>query len=164
MIGPVVGVCYHLVMIRNARLDDVPAIHALINEHAEQGLMLFRTPAELYEHLRDYNVCDQGGEIAGCCGLEIMWRDLAEIKSLSVSPKCQRQGVGRQLVEAAVSEAQRLGLKQVFALTRSPEFFCKLGFHIVERQSLPHKIWDDCTRCPRREDCDEIAVIRRVDQ
>jgi amino-acid N-acetyltransferase len=150
-------------MIRNARVDDVPAIHQLINEHAERGLMLFRAPAELYEHLRDFCVCENDGRIVGCCALEIMWRDLAEIKSLAVAPDHLRQGIGRQLVDASLAEAARLALQQVFALTRSPEFFERLGFHVIERQSLPHKIWDDCLRCNRRDDCDEIAVIREVE-
>jgi amino-acid N-acetyltransferase len=149
-------------MIRKARLEDVPAIHQLINEHAEQGLMLFRAPAELYEHLRDFCVCEDDGQIIGCCALEIMWRDLAEIKSLSVTPNRQRRGIGRGLVDAAIEEARRLGLKRVFALTRAPGFFQKLGFEVTDRQTLPHKIWDDCLRCPRRDDCDEIAVIREV--
>jgi len=151
-------------MIRKARLDDVPAIHHLINEHAEQGLMLFRAPAELYEHLRDFCVCENDGQIVGCCALEIMWRDLAEIKSLAVVPACQRRGIGRALVTAALAEAADLGLKQVFALTRVPEFFACQGFEVVDRRSLPHKIWDDCLRCPRRDECDEIAVIRTVGQ
>lgn len=149
-------------MIRKARLGDVPAIHELINDFAEQGRMLFRAPAELYEHLRDFFVCDDGGQIIGCCALEIMWRDLAEIKSLSVGTDCQGKGVGRQLVGAAMDEAARLGLHRVFALTRSQGFFQKLEFEIIDRNSLPHKIWDDCLRCPRRDDCDEIAVLHAV--
>ncbi len=143
-------------------MDDVPVVHRLINEFAERELMLFRAPAELYEHLRDFYVCDRGGEVIGCCALEIMWRDLAEIKSLSVDAAYQGQGVGRRLVEAAVSEACELGLRQVFALTRSQGFFERLGFEVVDRNTLPHKIWDDCLRCPRRDNCDEIAVVRDV--
>lgn len=143
-------------------MGDVAAIHALINDFAEQGQMLFRAPGELYEHLRDFFVCEEDGRITGCCALEIMWRDLAEIKSLSVSREFQDRGIGRQLVQAAVDEAALLGLHRVFALTRSQGFFQQLGFEIVDRNSLPHKIWDDCLRCPRRDDCDEIAVIRNV--
>ncbi len=149
-------------MIRKAKLADVPAIHELINEYAEQGQMLFRAPAELYEHLRDFVVFEEEGELVGCCALEIMWRDLAEIKSLSVRHDRHGQGVGRQLVEAAVVEAEGLGLHRVFALTRSQGFFERLGFAVVDRHTLPHKIWDDCLRCTRRDDCDEIAVVRRV--
>ena len=143
-------------------MDDVPTVHGLINEFAEQGEMLFRAPAELYEHLRDFHVCEREGRIVGCCALEIMWRDLAEIKSLCVSPSHQGQGIGQRLVTAALAEADRLGLLRVFALTRSQEFFEQLGFAVVDRDALPHKIWDDCLRCPRRDDCDEIAVMRSL--
>ncbi len=150
-------------MVRKARLDDVPVILNLINEFAEQGEMLFRAPPELYEHLRDFFVIERDGAIVGCCALEIMSRDLAEIKSLSVRPDQQRQGGGRELVQACIAEASELGLGRVFALTRSQEFFERIGFHVVDRETLPHKIWDDCLRCPRQDECDEIAVLRFVD-
>ncbi|MBN1343175.1 MAG: N-acetyltransferase [Phycisphaerae bacterium] len=146
-------------MIRKAQLGDVPDIHALINEYAEQAQMLFRAPAELYEHLRDFYVCQEDARVVGCCALEIMWRDLAEIKSLSVEAASQSKGIGRQLVEAAVDEARQLGLRRVFALTRSQGFFERLGFSVVDRNALPHKVWDDCLRCTRRDNCDETAVV-----
>ena len=146
-------------MIRPAAIPDVPAMHALINHHAEMGRMLFRDLPGLYEHLRDFIVCQRDGRIVGCCALEIMWRDLAEIKSLAVADALQGQGIGRQLVGAAVAEARRLGLGRVFALTRSREFFGRSGFREVPRHSLPHKVWDDCIRCDRRDECDETAVL-----
>jgi amino-acid N-acetyltransferase len=40
------------------------------------------------------------------------------------------------------------------------EFFRKVGFHVVERGALPLKAWKDCLRCPKFQECDEIAVLR----
>ncbi|KPK02509.1 MAG: acetyltransferase, partial [Nitrospira bacterium SG8_35_4] len=29
---------------------------------------------------------------------------------------------------------------------------------------LPHKVWGDCLKCPKFPDCDEVAVIKRLDE
>jgi amino-acid N-acetyltransferase len=155
-------------MIRSARMSDVPEIHRLITHHAELNRMLFRSHADLYEHLRDFSVCVEPGadgeKLVGCAALELVWRDLAEVKSLAVDEACRGRGIGSQLVRAAVEEGRRLGLARVFALTREQHFFERLGFTVVPRETLPHKVWTDCVRCPLQEQCDEIAVVFRLDE
>ena len=150
-------------MIRNATMVDVNAIHRLITQHAELNRMLFRSHADLYEHLRDLIVAiesvDGRETVVGCAALELVWRDLAEIKSLAVEDGFQGKGVGKTLVTAAIDEARRLGLDRVFALTRETRFFEQLGFHLVPKESLPHKVWTDCVTCPLQENCDEVALV-----
>ena len=97
--------------------------------------------------------------VLGCAALELVWRDLAEIKSLAVDEQQRGRGIGRQLVAATIAEARRLGLTRVFALTREQAFFEKLAFRVVPKETLPHKVWTDCVRCPLQEHCDETAVI-----
>jgi len=63
----------------------------------------------------------------GVGALEIVWADLAEVRSLAVDPAAQRRGIGRALVNAAVEEARRLRIHRVFALTYEEKFFGKLG-------------------------------------
>jgi amino-acid N-acetyltransferase len=154
-------------LIRNAIMADVPGIHRLITHHAELNRMLFRSHADLYEHLRDFFVFVERAEgvdhILGCAALELVWRDLAEIKSLAVAEERRGRGIGRQLVQAALEEARRLGLLRVFALTREQLFFEKLGFVVVPRETLPHKVWTDCVRCPLQEHCDEIAMVMSLE-
>jgi len=122
--------------------------------------MLFKSYAQLYEGLRDFGVCEVDGRVAGCVGLTIVWADLAEIRSLAVEDEFRGRGIGRQLVEWAVEEARRLGIRRLFALTYEQVFFAKLGFEVVPKESLPLKVWSDCVRCPKRNGCDEIAVVR----
>lgn len=149
--------------MRCATMADVPDVHRLITYHAEFNRMLFRAHADLYEHLRDFFVyvtSDGGGErVVGCTALELVWRDLAEIKSLAVDETMRGRQIGSRLVEAAVEEARRLGLGRVFALTREMRFFEKLGFRCAPRETLPHKVWTDCVRCPLQANCDETAVV-----
>ena len=147
-------------MIRKARMSDVKGIHGLIAEYARKGDMLPRSLADIYENLRDYFVFEEdGGDLAGSAAIHIMWEDLAEVRSLAVREGKMRRGVGTQLVESCISEAIMLGIARVFALTYKPEFFEKLGFHIVDKAELPQKIWTDCLKCSKFPDCDEVALV-----
>ncbi|MBA7615719.1 hypothetical protein ES703_23004 [subsurface metagenome] len=66
------------------------------------------------------------------------------------------------LVTAALEQAGQLGVPRVFALTLEPDYFEKLGFKVVEKETLPMKVWSDCAKCPKQQNCDEIAVIKNV--
>jgi len=148
--------------IRNAKISDVKAIHALISSYAEQDRMLFRSMADIYKNLQAFTVAELDNDVVGCCALEIIWSDLAEIKSLAVNEANIEKGIGKMLVATATEQARELGVQRVFALTLKPDFFEKLGFEIVEKETLPMKVWSDCARCPKQEHCDEIAVIKVV--
>ena len=146
---------------RKATMADIPAVHEIINGYAAQGLMLRRPIMMLYESVRDFVVAvDDAGQIVGVGGLHIMWQDLAEIRSLAVKPGVTQKGVGRGVVEYLITEARKLGLKRVFALTYQQGFFEKCGFSVVQKETLPQKVWKECVYCDKFHCCDEIAVIR----
>jgi amino-acid N-acetyltransferase len=153
--------------LRKARNPDVPQIRALINEMAartdqdyKHGHMLPRSLTELYEHIRDYTVLvDDEDRVLGCCALHSAWDELAELKALAVSDEVQGQGWGRKLVDAALSEAEELGLECVFTLTNKMEFFEKLHFVPIDMRELPQRVWSECTSCPKfMVACDEVAM------
>jgi amino-acid N-acetyltransferase len=146
--------------VRSARVSDVRTISALINYYAEHDKMLFRSLADIYENLQTFLVAEGNGQVAGCCALEVIWSDLAEIKSLAIAEGRTGEGIGRMLVEAATSKARELGVPKLFALTLEPKFFERLGFSVVEMDELPMKVWSDCARCPKQQNCDEIAVTK----
>jgi amino-acid N-acetyltransferase len=135
--------------------------------------MLFKSLAQLYESLRDfavYEIVDESGaearvtpgEIAGCCAISILWADLAEVRSLAVDQEFRGRGIGRRLVEWAVDQARQLQIRKIMALTYEQTFFEKLGFEVVSKDTLPLKVWSDCVRCPKRDGCDEIAMVRSL--
>ena len=146
--------------VRSAKIPDVKAIYSLINFYAERDKMLFRSMADIYENLQAFLVAELDGNVVGCCALEVIWSDLAEIKSLAVDEANTEKGIGKMLVEAATEQARQLGLPRVFALTLNPDFFEKMGFKVIEKDALPMKVWSDCARCPKQQNCDEIAVIK----
>jgi amino-acid N-acetyltransferase len=149
-------------MIRPATIHDVPRMQAIINSHAELGKMLFKSYAELYENLRDFAVYDIEGNVVGCVALAILWADLSEIRSLAVDAAYQGRGIGRRLAEWCIDEARRLQIRKIMSLTYEQKFFEKLGWVVVSKESLPLKVWSDCVRCPKRDGCDEIAMVREL--
>ncbi|MBW2107219.1 MAG: N-acetyltransferase [Deltaproteobacteria bacterium] len=152
-------------MIRKASIRDVRALHRLLSVHADRGELLARPLSDIYDHLRDFSVFEEGpaGPVVGMCALHVCWEDLAEIRSLGVDEGRRHRGIGTALVNHALAEARDLGVGRVFTLTYRPEFFGKLGFSEVDKASLPQKIWADCIRCVKFPNCDEIAMLKTLE-
>ena len=150
--------------IRPARVGDVPSIQELIRTFADKKLMIRRSPGELYESVREFFVAvDDDGRIIGCAAVHVFWEDLAELKCLAVAQQAQGLGVGRRLVEACWKSAAELEIQTVFTLTYVADFFERCGFHRIEKTELPHKIWNECVRCPLFPNCTEIALVRTTE-
>jgi len=148
------------VHIRRGRVDDVPRLYELINYHAARGDMLPRAMDHLYHRVREFHVAEAGGEVVGCAALKIIWRDLAEIISMVVHPDFQGCSLGRRLVDSLFQESCSLGIANVCTLTLQPGFFSRLGFREIPKTYLHHKIWQDCDICFKKDQCDEVPMIR----
>jgi amino-acid N-acetyltransferase len=121
--------------------------------------MLPRTLTDLYENMWEFTVvAEDEGKLGGCGALKLYNQEVAEIRSLCVDEALKSKGIGRQIMEELLDEAEALGLKTVFALTIAPTFFAKLGFHEVPRERFPTKVWRDCLCCERYTCCNEKAV------
>jgi amino-acid N-acetyltransferase len=144
--------------IRKAALRDVPALFKLISRYVAEQVLLPRPLTNLYEDVWEFTVVEEDGELLGCGALKFYNQELAEIRSLCVDAALKSKGVGRMLTEALMDEAERCGLKRVFALTVAPGFFEKLGFQKSPRERFPIKVFQDCLGCPKYSCCDEIAV------
>jgi amino-acid N-acetyltransferase len=144
---------------RKAKISEVKAIQRLINDAAGREQMLARSLSDIYENLRDFYICHSGGRVLGCCALHVVWENMAEIRSLAVDDGHRNAGVGASLVRLCLDESRQLGIGTVFALTYIPRYFEKLGFHEVSKETLPHKIWSECVKCPKFPDCSETALM-----
>lgn len=148
--------------VRKASMRDIPKILELINSYAVKGIMLPRTEFEMSENIRDFSVAYDGDVLLGCAALHFYTPTTAEVRSLAVWPHLSRHGVGRSLVTSLEAEARENDLDAIFAFTYVPGFFAKMGFIEVERGELPLKAWKDCLRCPKFQNCDEIAVLKSL--
>lgn len=149
-------------MIRQATLNDVPRMMPLLNEYARKADILPRMEDDVYRTIREWVVAEIDHELVGMGSLLIMWRDLAEVRSLVVDSNYQGKGVGRGIVDALVEEARQLSIPTVFALTRRPSFFYRIGFELTKIERLPRKVTRDCVHCPKFHACDEVAVITHL--
>jgi amino-acid N-acetyltransferase len=145
-------------IIRKAILPDVEEMYELVNYYANKGLMLPRSRSTLYENIRDFVIVEIDGQIIGIGALHVLWNSLAELRTLAVRSGMERQGFGKQIVESILKEARELKIQKVFTLTYQPGFFKKLGFSVIEKETMPHKVWTDCINCPKFPNCNEICL------
>lgn len=145
--------------IRPAHPNDIPAILALVNEHARRGDVLPRTAQSIQETLADWLVGEQDARVIACVSLLFYSDALAEVRSLAVHDDVKGQGWGRTIVRELIVRARQRGVPTLFALTRAVGFFQSAGFTVTSRERFPEKVYRDCVQCPVRHACDETAVV-----
>lgn len=162
--------------LRKAKISDVRDILELVNGFAGQNLMLPRGPQYLFENVRDFVVAVAGepsinktgpsdhhaNRIIACASLHVLWEDVAEIRSTAIHPDCQNMGLGKKLIEFLKTDGKRLGINTLFTFTLAEDFFKSLGFVRKKRESLPSKVWGECSRCPKFFKCDEVGMILKI--
>ena len=144
--------------IRKAKFEDAEAIQNLILLYTEDGQMLYRSLEEIRQNVHTFLICEQDGQLVGACSLKNDWNPLVEVRSLAVHPCYNRRGIGTALVQECIEEALEASAETLFVLTYATSLFSKLGFEVVDKNSLPLKIWNDCQSCLHRENCDETAM------
>ena len=153
-------------LVRKARLQDASNVYDLVNSLSGDGTLLKRPFAEICENIRDFAVAespvdgDSGGVFLGCGALHLYGPHLAEVRSIVVKPEAKGQGAGGRLLRALLEEAEEQKVTAVCLFTRIPDFFFHFGFRVVDRTTLPDKIYKDCQTCPRLYACDEVAMVR----
>jgi len=152
----------HRIRVRMAAVDDVDAIHALLLPFAEADVILPRTRDNIFQHLQEFAVALYDDDLVGVLALHIYGSNLAEIRSLVVRADMRGRGIGRLLIEGGEKWAVQFGVACIFALTYVPDFFARMGYRLVRRESLPQKVWTVCVHCSRFSDCDEVAVEKRL--
>ena len=148
---------------RKASLNDIPAMQALVKPEVDSGVILERSDNEIATNIRSYLLAIDGAKLVGFLALHVHTPQLAEVRSLIVDAAYRSAKIGSNMVKAALEEAKSLGLKEVLALTYHQEFFEKLGFVEIPKESLPeHKIWADCIKCKHFPVCNEVSLIKTL--
>ncbi|PCI41977.1 MAG: GNAT family N-acetyltransferase [Proteobacteria bacterium] len=152
----------HRTLVRAAETGDVDDMYALLAPYAKEHVILQRDKDDLYQHLQEFVIAEYDGVLVGTAALHIYGSNIAEIRSLVVNPDYQGKRIGHLLVEGCEKMAAQLHVAKVFALTYVDYFFISMGYAVVPKESLPHKIWTVCVHCKKFGDCDEIAVQKRL--
>lgn len=134
------------VVIRRARTSDIRAIRELVRPHAESRVLVSKDAVTYYEAVQQFRVAQVGARVLGCGALHVMWEDLAEIRTLAVSPEAKGRGVGSQLLDVLMADARELGVKRLFCLTFEVDFFTRHGFEIIEGQAVEPEVYAELVR------------------
>jgi len=145
---------------KKAKLSDIKSMQKLILPEVMSGVILHRSDDEIANNIRSYILAMDSDKLVGFVALHIHAPDLAEVRSLIVDESYRGKQIGKNLVLGTIKESKEYGVKKLFTLTYKKEFFEKLDFLEIPKESLPeHKIWADCVKCKHFPVCDEIALI-----
>ena len=148
---------------QKATLRHIPSMQALVAPEVESGVILPRSDDEIATNIRSYTLAFLDEKLVGFCALHIHTSYLAEIRSLIVDQDQRGKKIGENLVKELLREADFLGLQKVLALTYKQNFFQRLGFVEIPKESLPeHKIWADCIKCIHFPLCNEVSLIYKL--
>lgn len=142
------------VSVRQARPDDLAAVHALLEEcHLPTADIDGRSLAE-------FVVAEAGESIIGVAGVEQHGR-YGLLRSVATSESMRGRGVARTLTRSAIDEARSRGIDEIYLLTTTADgYFPALGFLRVDRESAPMEIRQSSQFTDL---CPSTAVLMRLD-
>jgi len=152
----------YLIQVRPAQVQDVEQMYQLMLPFMLDKTLITRDQDDIFEHLQEFIIAFKGDALVGVTALHVYDSNLAEVRSLVVSPKAQRMSIGHKLVKACEDMGKQLGVTRIFALTYIDKFFIEQGYTIVAKESLPQKVWTVCIHCPKFSHCDEIAMVKNI--
>ena len=150
--------------VRRARMSDVEKIHQQVNIQAGKGEILPRSLDNIIHDIQNFVVAELDGEVVGCASLYIYQTGLAEIRSVVVEQSAQNQGQGQALIQYLLEFAHQMELKQIIVLTYIADYFIKLGFTVIDKNSLAENIIEDSEPSPHKDPADEVAMEYIVGQ
>jgi amino-acid N-acetyltransferase len=131
--------------VRPAASDDLASIEALL---LASGL-----PTDgVASSIDGFFVAEHEGALVGVVGIEQCCREYALLRSTAVASEWQGRGIGRQLVERAIADAESNGTKALYLLTMTAErYFPSFGFVKTSRDLVPAQVAataEFCGACP----------------
>ena len=157
--------------IRRAGFDAAERIFELVRGFPKE--VLPRSLGDIVQNIDRFLVCQSGADLVGTVSWQVLPEigkpkdPSVEIKSLTVAAESHGRGVGRSLVEAAIRHITLLHPAQCVVLTFAPDFFTKLGFHEVPKETLMHKLYAGCINCTKYDNpftCPEVAMALEPEQ
>ena len=152
-------------LIRAAVLRDAVQIFELIRSHQDD--LISRPIGDIVQNIDRFVVCEIDGNVVGCAAWKILpeigepERAAVEIQSVAVLQAYRRTHVGTQIVTRILNEVRRFEPAQAIVLTFAPKFFETLGFKIIPKTQVMHKLYMGCINCTKHANpltCPEIAM------
>jgi amino-acid N-acetyltransferase len=130
-----------LASLRNATIDDVGGILAVIEPLEEQGVLVRRSRERLETEIERFVVAEHDNGIIGCAALYAFPEEkVGELAALAVHPDFRREGYGEALMHEIEMRARKLKLAELFVLTtRTSQWFIERGYHPATIADLPRQ-------------------------
>jgi amino-acid N-acetyltransferase len=118
---------------------------ALVDQYV--GKVLLAKPlVTLYEDVQEFWVAEEDGVVIGCGALHVLWEDLAEIRTVAVSPTVLGRGIGHRIVGQLIAVARELELSRIFVLTFETAFFNRHGFVEIDGTPVSPEVYEEIMR------------------
>ncbi|MGL6071594.1 amino-acid N-acetyltransferase [Craterilacuibacter sp.] len=130
-----------LVQLRQADIDDIGSLLALIQPLEEQGVLVRRSREHLEMDIRRFTLLEHDGKVFGCVALyPFLDSGMAELACLVVAPEQRTAGYGEMLLQAVEIQARQEGIATLFVLTtRTAHWFVERGFTEADPLALPEE-------------------------
>ncbi len=125
--------------MRDATIEDVGGVLALIQPLEQQGILVPRSREQLELDITHFNVIVRDGLVIACAALfPFPQNQTGELACVAVHPDYRRAGRAAVLLRRIEAEARQLGLKKLFSLTtHTPHWFVEHGFRKAAIEELP---------------------------
>ncbi|MBE9609102.1 amino-acid N-acetyltransferase [Chitinilyticum piscinae] len=125
--------------LREASIDDVGKLIALIEPLEEQGVLVKRGRELIEREIHRYSVLEHDGKIIGCVAMHpFPDSNMAEMACLVVHPDYRDENRGEELLKHIEQRARQQGIRQLFVLTtRTAHWFLERGFVQATVDALP---------------------------
>jgi len=130
-----------LANLRNATIDDVGGILAIIEPLETEGVLVRRSRERLEMEIERFVVAEHDGAIIGCAALYAFPVDRSgELAALAVHPDFRREGYGEALMQEIEQRARKMRLQRLFVLTtRTSGWFIERGYVESAPSRLPQQ-------------------------
>jgi amino-acid N-acetyltransferase len=127
--------------LRQAKIEDVGGILALIEPLEADGTLVKRNRERLESEIGNFQVIEHDGVIVGCAALYPFAEEKsAELACLAVASDYRDAGYGERLLHACETSARERKIRRLFALTtRAQHWFVAQGFREGGIAALPQK-------------------------
>lgn len=124
---------------RQAAIEDIGGILALIQPLEQAGVLVARSREQLELEIERFSVIVRDGMVIACAALIAFEADqLGEFACVAVHADYQRGGRAALLLSRVEAQARKLGLRRLFSLTtHTPHWFIEHGFSRSDIEALP---------------------------
>ena len=125
--------------VREATIDDVGGILALIKPLEDAGVLVPRSREQLEIEIGFFDVMVRDGAVIACAAMfPFPQNQMAEFSCVAVHPDYRKEGRAEALLKRAEASAREQGVKKLFSLTTQTEhWFIEHGFVESRIEDLP---------------------------